>query len=77
MSPGINVQGVGAVDITLWKKDLGGDQGDAQGPDGITQSGGATYHEDDDETLGRRRVGVSSSIGGDELHGDPPHQIIH
>ena len=50
MGPGINVQGGGTVGVTIWKQELVGDQGDAQGPDSITQSGGATYHKDDGET---------------------------
>ena len=33
--PGRNVQGGGAVGVTIWKQELGGDWGDAQGPDGI------------------------------------------
>ena len=35
VGPGSNVQGGGAVGVTLWKLELGGDRGDAQGPDGI------------------------------------------
>ena len=35
VGPGRNVQGGGAVGVTLWKRELGGDRGDAQGPDGI------------------------------------------
>ena len=33
--PGSNVQGGGTVGVTIWKRELGGDRGDAQGPDGI------------------------------------------
>ena len=33
--PGRNVKGGGAVGVTIWKQELGGDWGDAQGPDGI------------------------------------------
>ena len=33
--PESNVQGGGAVIVTLWKRELGGDRGDAQGTDGI------------------------------------------
>ena len=33
--PGINLQGGGAFGVTLWKRELGGDRGCAQGPDGI------------------------------------------
>ena len=33
--PGSNIQGGCEVGITLWKQELGGDQGDSQGPDSI------------------------------------------
>ena len=75
--PGSNVQGVGAVGVTLWKRELGGDRVDSQGPDGVPPSGGATDHRDDRKTIGRRRVGVSSGRGGDGRSRDPPHQSIH
>ena len=74
---GINVQGDGAFGVTLWKRELGGDWGDAQGPDGIPPSGGATYHGDDREMWGRQRVGVSNGRGGDGISEDPPHRSIH
>ena len=32
---GRNVQGIGAVSVTLWKLELGGDRGYTQGPDSI------------------------------------------
>ena len=44
--PGSNIQGGCEVGITLWKQELGGDQGDAQGPDGIPPSGGTPDHRD-------------------------------
>ena len=75
--PGINLQGVGAVSVTLWKRKLGGDRGDAQGPDGIPPSGDATYNGDDVEMWGRQILGISSSRGGNGLCGDPPHKSIH
>ena len=62
---------------TLWNQEMGGDQGDVQGPDGVPPSGGAMDHGDDGETRGRRRVGVSSGRGGDGLCRDPPHHGIH
>ena len=54
---------------------MGGDRGDAQGPDGIPPSSSATYHRDDGETWGLRRVGVSRGIGGDGLCGAPPVRL--
>ena len=39
--------------------------------------GGATDHEDDDETRVRRRVGVPISSGGDGSCGAPPHQGVN
>ena len=42
-----NLQGSGASGVTLWKQDLGGDQGDSQGPDGIPPSGGTPDNRDD------------------------------
>ena len=55
---GSNVQGGDAVGAIIWHRDLGDDQGDAQVPDGVPLSGGATDHWDDVEARGRRRVGV-------------------
>ena len=75
--PGSDVQCSGTVGVTLWKRDIGDDQGDAQGPDGVPPSGSATDHGDDGEMWGRLRVGVSSGRGGDGLRGTPPHQSIH
>ena len=74
---GINVQGYGTVGATIWNQDMGGDQGDAQGPVGISLSGGATDHGDDDETKVRQRVGASSGRGGYGSRGDPPHRCVH
>ena len=45
--PEINVKGGGTVSDIIWQKELGGDQGDAQGPDGVPSSGVATDHKDD------------------------------
>ena len=75
--PGSNVQGGGAFGVTLWKRYLGGDRVDAQGPDGVSPSGGDTDHVDDEKTRGRRIVGVSSSIGGNGICGSPTHRSIH
>ena len=77
MVPGRNLQGGGTVGVTLWKRDLGGDQGYSQGPDGVPPSGGAIDHGDEGETWVRHIVVLSSSRGCDGLRGDPPHQIIH
>ena len=35
VGPGRNLQGSGAVSVTLWKRELGGDQVNVQGPDSI------------------------------------------
>ena len=75
--PGRNLQGGGAIRVTLWKRELGGDQGDDQGPDGIPPVISKTDHRDDVETWGRRRVGVSRSRGGNELRGATPHWSIN
>ena len=75
--PGRNLQVSGAVGVTLWKRELGGDRGDAQGSVSVPPSGGATDHGDDGGTWGRRRVGVSIGRGGDGLHGDPPNRSIN
>ena len=75
--PGINIQDVGGVSVTIWNRKLGGDWGDAQVPDVIPPSGGATDHRDDGKIIGRQRVGISRIIGGNGLCGDPPNQIIH
>ena len=74
---GSNVKGSGEVCINIWNRELGGDQVDAQGPDGIPPSGGATNHGYGGETWGRRRVGLSSGRGGDGICRAPPHQSIH
>ena len=71
--PGSNVQGVGSVGVTIWKRYMGGDRGDSQVLDDVLTLGGAMDHGDDGETWDRRRVGVSNGRGGDELRGDPPH----
>ena len=59
--PGINVQGGGAVSDIIWQREIGGDQGDAQGPDGVPPLGGVTDHGDDGKTQDRLRVGVPIS----------------
>ena len=75
--PGINVQGGGAVGAIICQRDLGGDWGDAQGPDGVPSSGGATDHGDDGKTQGRRRVGVPISRRGDGSLGVPTHHSVY
>ena len=57
---GSNVQVGGSVGDIIWHRELGGDQRDAQDPDGVPSSSGATNHGDDGEARGRRRVGVPS-----------------
>ena len=47
---GRNVQVGGAVGVNLWKQELSGDQGYAQGPDDITPLGGTTDNGDDGKT---------------------------
>ena len=74
---GSDVQGGGAVGAIIWQRGLGGEWGDAQGPDGVSPSGGTTDHGDDGKKRGRRRGGVPIVSGGDGSHGDPPHQGVH
>ena len=75
--PGSNVQCRGIVSVNLWKQDLGGDQGDAQGPDSVPPLGGVTDHGDDGKPWGTRRVELSRGRRGNGLHGSPPHQSLH
>ena len=75
--PGRNVQYGGSFGVTLCKRELGGDRVDAQGPDGVLPSDGATDHGDGGKTWGRRRVVVSSGKVGDGLRGAPPRWSIH
>ena len=77
LGPGINVQGSGAVGANIWNRELVGDRGDAQGPDGIPPSGSTMDHGYDVETRGRRRLVVSRVRGGDGRHGSPPHWSVH
>ena len=58
--PGRNLQGGGAVNDIIRHLKLGGDWGDAQGPDGVPLSGGAMDHRGGSNWRGRRRVGVPS-----------------
>ena len=74
---GSNVQCSGAIDGVIWQQDLGGDQGDAQGPDGVPTLGGATDHGDDIETRGRRRVVLPSGGGSYGRCGATPHRGVH
>ena len=73
VGPGSNVQGVGAVGVTIWKQELGGDSGNAQGTDGIQPYSGTSDHGDDGEMWGRQRVGVSSGRGGYGISGAQTH----
>ena len=75
--PGSNVQGGGTVGVTIWKQELGGDQGDTQDPGGVPPSVGATDQGDDGETWGMQRVGISSGRGGDGTRGDQPRWSIN
>ena len=45
--PGSNLQGVSSVGNTIWKREMGGDQVDSQGPDEVPPSGVATDYVDD------------------------------
>ena len=74
---GSNVQGSGAIGAILWHRELGVDQGYAQGPDGISPSGSAIDHGDVRETRGRRRVVVPISSGGNGSRKAPPHRGVH
>ena len=58
--PRRNVQGSVIVGAIIWQRELGGDQGDAEDPDGIPLSSGVTDHRNVGETRGRWRVGVLS-----------------
>ena len=77
VGPWKNLQGGGAVNVTLWKRELVGDRVDAEGPDRVSPSVGATDHRDDGEIWVRWRVGVSIGRGGDGLRRVPPHRSIH
>ena len=48
--PGSNVQGNDTICVNLLNREMGDDWGDAQGPDRVPPSGGATDHGDDRET---------------------------
>ena len=56
---------------------MGGDRGDAQVPDGIPISGGATDLRNDGEMQGRRIVGLPIGRGGNGRHGYPPYWGVH
>ena len=75
--PGRNINVGGTVGAIIWQRYLGGDWGDAQGPNGVPPLVGATDHRDDGETRGRRRVGIPSGRGGDGCSGDSPHWGVH
>ena len=75
--PGRYLQGGGAVGDIIWKQELGGDRGDAQGPDRIPLLGGVMDHRDDRKTWGRQKVGVPIVRGGNISRGDPPHRGVH
>ena len=75
--PGINLKFGGAVGAVIWQRDMGGDRGDAQCPDGITPSGDATDHGYDGEMRGKQRVVVPIGRGGDGCREDTPHQGLH
>ena len=75
--PGSNVQAGGAVGIILWKIELVGYQGDAQGPEGVPPWSSITDYREDGETWCRQREGVSSGRGVDGLSRAPPHRSIH
>ena len=75
--PESDVQGVGGVGDIIWQRELGGDRVDAQGPDGIPPSGGATDHRDDGETRFMRRVGVPIGRGVDGSRRARPHWGVH
>ena len=75
--PGRNVQGSGAVSVTIQKRELGGERGDTQGPDVIPPLGGLMDQKDVRKTWGQRRVRVSSGRGGDGICRAPPHRSIH
>ena len=75
--PGSDVQGSGVVGAIIWQQDLGGDRRDAQSPDGVPPSGGATDHRDDKKIQVRRRVGLPIGRGGDGSFRAPPHQGVH
>ena len=67
---GSNKTALGATDAPYPQVVQCSDRGDAQGSDDVSPLGGTTGHRDDREMWGRRRVGVSSSRGGDGIRGD-------
>ena len=56
---------------------MGGNQGDAQFPGGVPPTGGATNNGDDEETRGRRRVGLPLDSGGNGDRRAPSHRGVH
>ena len=62
-----NVQGSVAVSAIIRQPDLVGDRWDAQGPDGVPSSSGATDHGDDGSMRGRQRVGAYFHCGNGNL----------
>ena len=56
VGPGRDVQGGGKVGAIIWQQDMGGDQGDTQGPYRVPLSGGVNDHGHDGEAQVRRRV---------------------
>ena len=81
---GINVAGLGSdvqwggvFSAVIWQRELGGDRGDAQGPDIVPTMGGATDHGDYGKTRGIRRVGLPIGRKGDGSHKAPPHKGVH
>ena len=75
--PRSNLYCGGAVGAIVRQQEMGGDQGDAQGPGGVPPPGGATDHGDDVEMRGRRRVVLSLGIGGNGDRGDQPNQGVY
>ena len=57
--------------------DLGGNQGDSQGPGGVPPSGGTEGHRDDGKTRSKRRVGVPLVIGGNGSRGIHVNLALH
>ena len=61
----------------IWKKELGGDWGDAQYPNGVPPLGVVMDHKDDDKNHCRRRVGVPICREGNGSRGTAPLQGVH
>ena len=77
MVPGRKVKSCDAVCVSLWKRELGGNQGDSQVSYNVPPSGGTIDHREYGRTWGLRKVVLYSGRGIDRLHEAPPYRSIH